>query len=116
MRTITRSIIGTAVALPLLLVGTGSAFASEDGASTDLGIGVGTTVTANQGIDGDRWDDDNGILGDLIGDVDEDNREDDRDGDDVLGDILGTDEGDDSDSDNDSDRDSDRDVLGDVLG
>jgi hypothetical protein len=70
MHTITRALVATAVAVPLLLVGSGAAFASEDGFSSD--VGVDTAVSTGYQNDSDRYDDNNnndGILGDLLDDL-----------------------------------------------
>lgn len=95
MRIVTRSLVASAVAVPLLFVGTGAAFASE-GTSGNVGVDTETSLSAS--YDSDRYnDDDNGILGDLLGDDvrgnnDDNNRYDNDDNDDdngILGDLLG---------------------------
>jgi hypothetical protein len=126
MRTLTRSLVATAVAVPLLFVGTGAAFASEDGSSSN--VGVDTTLSASYQHDSDRYDrddnNDDGILGDVLDDLvgdnyddnnnnnndnndnnNDDNNDDDDDG--ILGDLVDDLVGDDHDND---------DILGDILG
>ena len=115
MRIVTRSLVASAVAVPLLFVGTGAAFASEDTSTT-----VGLDTEANLSTSYNGYDnDDNGLLGDLLGDDvlgnDDDNRDSrDNDDDGILGDLLGDDVlgGDD---DNRYDNDDDQ-ILGSLLG
>ncbi|MGD9989017.1 hypothetical protein [Pseudonocardia sp.] len=104
MRIVTRSLVASAVAVPLLFVGTGAAFASED---TFANVGVDTETSLSASYDSDRYDDNNGVLGDLVGD--DDNRYSDNDDsydDDILGDLLS----------NDDDNDNNDDILGGLLG
>lgn len=117
MRIVTRSLVASAVAVPLLFVGTGAAFASED---TSGNVGVDTETSVSASYDSDRYDDDdNGILGDLLGDDvlgdGDDNDNNGRDNNDdsydngILGDLLG-------DDDNDDHYDNDDEILGNLLG
>jgi len=115
MRIVTRSLVASAVAVPLLFVGTGAAFASED---TSGNVGVDTETSVSASYDSDRYDDDNGILGDLLGDDvlgdGDDNDNDGRDNNDDSYDndddeILG-------DDDNDDHYDNDDEILGNLLG
>jgi hypothetical protein len=117
MRIVTRSLVASAVAVPLLFVGTGAAFASED---TSGNVGVDTETSVSASYDSDRYDDDdNGILGDLLGDDvlgdGDDNDNNGRDNNDdsydngILDDLLG-------DDDNDDHYDDDDEILGNLLG
>lgn len=137
MRTLTRSLVASAVAVPLLFVGTGAAFASEDGFSSN--VGVDTALSASYQHDSDRYDrddrddrddnNDDGILGDVLDDLVGDNYDDDDNNDDnnnnndnnndddgILGDLVDDLVGDDHDNDDYDNENENDDVLGDLLG